>query len=34
MVKTIYYTVENGIRNLEWVVRDMEAKFNLNIRCI
>ncbi len=29
MVKTIYYTVENGIRNLEWVVRDMELSLTL-----
>lgn len=26
MVKTIYYTVENGIKNLEWVARDIETK--------
>lgn len=26
MVKTIYYTVENGIKNLEWIARDIETK--------
>lgn len=26
MVKTIYYTIENGIKNLEWIARDIETK--------
>ncbi len=26
MVKTIYYTIENGIKNLEWIARDIKTK--------
>lgn len=26
MVKTIYYTIENGIKKLEWIARDIETK--------
>lgn len=26
MVKTIYYTIENGIKSLEWVAIDIETK--------
>lgn len=26
MVKTIYYTIENGIKNLEWIARNIETK--------
>lgn len=26
MVKTIYYTIENGIKNLEWIARDKKTK--------
>lgn len=26
MVKTIYYTIENGIKKLEWIARDIKTK--------
>lgn len=26
MVKTIYYTIENGIKSLKWVAIDIETK--------
>lgn len=26
MVKTIYYIIENGIKNLEWIARDIKTK--------
>ena len=26
MIKTKYYTIENGVKNLKWVARDIKTK--------